>query len=132
MQASVHHPVHATPKTPNIQLQGSLDNVDDIVNESSASDSTPKLRQKQFPPTKPRRRPESFGSTYSLNSDVERQRSKVEGQHGQYLTVEKPAVNVRRSKQDDERDNEEEDGKITEREDDISKQTTEVINRRVH
>lgn len=127
--ANVHHlaKAHSTPLAPNHRSQGSLENIQDLPQESSASDSSPKLRNNQFPPTKPRRRPESFGSNYSLNSDQERNGS-GEGKHRRYLTVEKPKIVKRKGVVDDGEDDEEEDdrGRITERSEDVSRITTEV------
>ncbi|XP_030835107.1 tyrosine-protein phosphatase non-receptor type 13 isoform X4 [Strongylocentrotus purpuratus] len=127
--ANVHHPAkaHPTPLAPNHQSQGSLENIQDLPVESSASDSSPKLRNNQFPPTKPRRRPESFGSNYSLNSDQERNGS-GEGKHRRYLTVEKPKIVKRKGVVDDEE--EDDRGRITERSEDVSRITTEDIHSR--
>ncbi|XP_072164796.1 tyrosine-protein phosphatase non-receptor type 13-like [Diadema setosum] len=130
--ANVHQPTNgATPTTSNGQLQGSLDNVQDLPNESSLSDDTPKLRQKHFPPMKPRRRPESFGSVYSLNSDHERT-SLGATPHGKYLTVEKPVMDGRR-KDRDENEKDAGDGKKSdqakEKGPEVTKQSTKVSTR---
>ncbi|XP_063969005.1 tyrosine-protein phosphatase non-receptor type 13-like isoform X2 [Lytechinus pictus] len=126
--ANVHQPANTQTATL-APSQGSLENIEDLPHESSASENnSPKLRNpKQFPPTKPRRRPESFGSNYSLNSDQERNGT-GEGKHGRYLSVEKPKIARRRGVVDYEDGARDDDGgRITEKEEDASRKTPENI-----